>query len=229
MLGLLCSIAACKKDVLPQPNFPLEEEAITAALEKTGLPGEISESETTSYAEGHSLYVVRSLTEAYSDEISPEEAQANPYSRVIIASASSAITEGERTLYTMFDQKDSSDQFAWEDWNKQIVFTTLLYGGFEDEEDVYRAFVGKALPKGENSEDEVSLVWDAQLPGGYCWVRYVSRKTKVFEGEYDVPTWRYTGTLFVKIYESQALFQKLEQEAMAAKEKADVTRSPTLR
>lgn len=213
VLGLLCSIAACKKDVLPQPKFPLAAAAITDTLEKAGLQGGISESETTSNDEGYTRYVVRSPTEAYSDRICLEEAQANPSSRVIIASASSAIIEGERTLFTTFDQIYISDQFAWEDWKQQIVFATLLYGGFEDEEEVYRAFLGKALPEGENSAD-----WDAQLPGGYCWMRYMPRKSKIFEGEYDIPTWRHSGTLFVKIYESKALFQKHQQDSIKRKE-----------
>lgn len=218
VLGLLCSIAACKKDVLPQPKFPLEAAAITATLEKAGLQGEISESETTFNDEGYTRYVVRSPTEAYSDRISLEEAQDNPSSRVIIAGASSAIIESERTLYTTFDQIDISDQFAWEDWKQQIVFATLLYGGFEDEEEVYRAFLGKALPECEDSEGEISADWDAQLLGGYCWMRYMPRKSKTFEGEYDIPTWRHSGTLFVKIYESKTLFQKHQQEAIKRKE-----------
>lgn len=204
---MLCLITACKKDVLPQPAFPLKEEVITAAIEKTGLPGKISESETTSYGEGHILHVVRSLADTYSDTVSPEEAQANPGSRVLIAGIDSVITEGERQLSIIFDQKEVSEAFAWEDWKQQIVFTALLYGGFENEEDIYQAFYGKEFPEGEDSYQ-----WDAQLPDAYCRVRYDSRKIHTVFDEYGIPGKRQSGTMRVKIYESQELWQK-EQDA----------------
>lgn len=215
VLGLLCFTAACEKDVLPQPDFPLEEAVITSALKTAGLPGIISDSETESYAEGHIKYVVRSQTEAYSDKISPEEAQANPSSRVIIAGVDSSISEGERTLSIIFDQKDVPEQFAWEDWKKQIVFAALLYGGFEDEEDVYQAFAGKELPKSGNlkelPENERPLEWDAQLPGGYCQVFYEPRIIQTIDGEYGIPMRRQSGTMIVKIFKSQTHFQKNQE------------------
>ena len=36
VLGLLCFVSIFKKDVLPQPTFPLDEEVIIGALEKSG-------------------------------------------------------------------------------------------------------------------------------------------------------------------------------------------------
>ena len=92
---LLYSLADCKKDERFQTTFPLEKEVITATLEKAGLPGIISESETTSYTEGHILYVVRSPTETYDDTSNS----------VFLAGISSANYEGERMLSTTFDQR----------------------------------------------------------------------------------------------------------------------------
>ncbi|MDE6994215.1 MAG: hypothetical protein K2P41_07285 [Lachnospiraceae bacterium] len=162
-MGALCLMSACNKNVLPQADFPLDETAITAALETAGLTGEISESETTSAAEDHVLYVVRSTTETYAETISRKDAQDHPSSRVLVASAAPAIIDGKRTLYTVFEQKDVSNQFAWEDWKEQILFATLLYGGFQTEEEVYQTLCSQAIP-----EAETPSVWDARLSGGYC-------------------------------------------------------------
>lgn len=205
LLGVLCFITICKRDVLPQPVFPLEEEAVIAALEKTGLPGKISESETTS-GERRIQYVVRSQTETYSDSICPEEAYANPYSRVLIASIFSGIIEDERMLSIMFDQKDIPEQFAWENWKQQIVLATLLYGGFKNEDEIYQTILEKAPPAGEDSFE-----WSAQLSGGYCWVHYNSRKSHTNYGEYEIRKLRHSGTMIVKIFESKALFQKYQE------------------
>lgn len=201
MFGMTCSAVVGETDTLPQPAFPLKEEAIILALEKARLPGKISESETVSLVEGQIEYVVRHPTETYSDEISLEEARAKPESRVIVATVSSAMLDGERVIFTSFIPKGAPEQFAWEDWKQQIVFTTLLYGSFEDEEDVYRTFSDKVFPKGE-----VSFEWDAQLPGGYCVTRYQSH---MYYDEYGVEKHSNLAILSVSIYESQALYQKL--------------------
>ena len=201
VLGILCSLAGCKKDARFQTTFPLEKEAITATLEKAGLPGIISESETTSYTEGHILYVVRSPTETYD----------GTSNSVFLAGISSMNYEGERMLSTTFDQRVVSDQIEWEDWKQQIVFATLLYGGFENEEDVYRAFLEKELPDGKTS-----FGWDAQLSGGYCMVAYSSRSHTTYN-EDGFPIRKQSASLRVNIYESYELYQKLEQNMGDAK------------
>lgn len=193
VLGILCSLTGCKKDERFQTTFPLEKEVITATLEKAGLPGIISESETTSNTEGHILYVVRSPTETYDDTDNS----------VFLAGISSAKYEGERMLLTIFDQSVVSDQIEWEDWKRQIVFATLLYGGFENEEDVHQALLEKELPDGQTS-----FKWDAQLSGGYCMVSYSSRSHTTYN-EDGFAIRKQSAFLRVNIYESYELYQKL--------------------
>lgn len=213
MLGMLCFDSSYKKDVLPQPTFPLDEEVIIDAMEKSGLPGILSESETTSWSEGQMVHVVRSPTITYSDTISTEEANANPITRLLIASIvsnSSEMTEGQRVLSTVFGQIDVPDQMTWEDWKQQIVFATLLYGGFEDEEEVYQAFADKELPClfGESSFQ----AWDAQLTGGYCIVSYrISNET-------SKPVEKQKASMCVNIYESKELYQGIQQRVQQNKE-----------
>ena len=203
VFGMICFVSIYKKDVLPQPTFPLDEEVINVALEKSGLPGMLSESETTSWAEGQKMHIVRSPMITYADTISTEEAYANPSTRLLIAGISSVTIGGERVLIAVFDQIDVSDQMSWEDWKQQIVFATLLYGGFEDEEQVYQAFAGKELPYGENAFQR----WDAQLPGGYCTVTFRT------SNETSNPTQKRHAWMDVNIYESQALYQRLQKPA----------------
>ncbi len=193
VFGIICSLTGCKKDERFQTVFPLEEEVITATLEKTGLPGIISESETSSNRKGHIHYVVRSPTETYD----------GTSNNVVLADISAANYKGERLLLTIFDQSVVSDQIEWEDWKQQIVFATLLYGGFENEEDVYRAFLEKELPDGQTSSE-----WDAQLTGGYCVVSYSSRShTNYNEDGFTIR--KQSAFLRVNIYESYELYQKL--------------------
>ena len=90
---------------------------------------------------------------------------------------------------------------SWEDWKQQIVFATLLYGGFEDEEQVYQAFADKELPYGEN----VFQGWDAQLPEGYCTVTYRTIS------ESSNPKQKRHALMGVNIYESQELYQRLQK------------------
>lgn len=206
VLVMLCFVSGCKKDILSQPTFPLDDEAVSVALEKSGLPGELSKSETASLAEGQRTHAVRSPTITYSDTISLEEAAANPSTRLLLASVSSAAIDGKRALSTVFDQIDVPEQMAWEDWKRQIVFATLLYGGFEEEEQVYKAFAGKEIPNGESF-----LQWDAQLSGGYCIVTY-----KFFE-EINAPKTKQHAAMCVNIYESKALYQKLAAAQTAPK------------
>lgn len=94
----------------------------------------------------------------------------------------------------------------WEDWKTQIVFATLLYGSFEDEEEFYRAFSEQEIP-----EDEETFKWDAQLPSGYCSVGY-----RVLDSEFECGS---RGKRILKqhymmelsIYESESLYQRLKK------------------
>jgi len=225
-VGLLCSLAGCQKSIppqpdvpseevastgamdqagLPRPDFPLEEDVILTALEQTGLPGVISESETHSNLEGHMAYVLRDSTKTYADSDN----------KVLIAVISSAITKGERFLAVIFrsvPDEPATLPFVWEDWKQQIVFTTLLFGGFDDEEAVYRAFSGTETP-----EDEESFEWEAQLLGGYCTVSYQLNDSEVTHSFPEPIVDRAAYTVDITIYQSKLLYQKLQEEMMEEK------------
>jgi len=195
-----------------QPAPMLEEKEVVAALEKVGLPGIISKEETDSYEMSHAQYVVRSPTETY----------AGTDNRVFVAAVSAVDYEGEQMLLTMFDQRVESAQIEWEDWKRQIVFATLLYGGFKDEESVYRAFCEKALPHDfEKGLPDVydNCSWDVQLPEGYCVVSYSHRSQKKYnEDGFEVR--EHSACMRVNIYESYELFQKISHPNSAQEQAA---------
>ena len=188
-LLMLCLLNGCHKDERFKTTFPLEESAIVSALEESGLAGKISASETDPYSDRHTIYVVRSETETYDDAGTP----------VMVASASSAATDDGRILWTIFDRLHT-EQFSWEDWKQQIIFATLLYGGFETEDAVYQAFCTKEIP------DSPAYVWDARLPEGYCRISYLPRSHKAYD-ENGFEIQKQSAILRVNIYESYALYQ----------------------
>lgn len=204
VLGVLCLVFVGQKDEPPRPTFPLEEDVIIAALERSGLPGILSESESSSSGDGQRMHVLRSPTLTYSDHISPEDAAADPGARFYTAGIISANIESERVLTTTFVQINVSDQMTWEAWKQEIVFAALLYG-FEEGDEVYRAFSEEEFTQGENSSQ-----WEAQLPGGYCVVSYR------FFDEASNPPQRAHAILRVNIYESETLYQRLHERTMQA-------------
>lgn len=202
VFGSLFSVAGCQKNALPQPSFPLEADAANAALEQTGLPWVISEPETQSFMEGHIAYTLRDPVETY----------AGTENKLVNANLSSARVEGERFLSAIFPSPSAEPgtlPVAWEDWKRQIVFATLLFGGFADEEEVYRAFSGQEPPAGEEP-----LEWDATLPGGYCRASYQVRNTQATSSSLGNTILKQSVLMRLDLYTSESLYQKLHQEGM---------------
>lgn len=194
VLVAICICGGCQKRVKFQTPFPLEESMVIAMLDEAGLPGKISEFETESYFDGHTVYVVRSETESYGDD----------NIGIMVASVSSAITEDGRALNVDFDRLNV-EQFSWEDWESQIAFATLLYGGFDEEDIVYQAFCEKVLPA------TPPYIWDVILPEGYCRISYRPRSFKEYD-EDGFEKKRQSAILRVSIFESFETYQKIDNQ-----------------
>ena len=111
-------------------------------------------------------------------------------------------------MSTIFDAKShmvNDKPFAWEDWKQEIIFITILYGGFEDEEEVYRA-----LSKLEVPDDDKVLKWGVQLSNGYCGVQRSSITQPLIPGA--IPS----GLISMKLKNS---ILRMEQEKKEAQEK----------
>ena len=195
-------LAYLRGEALAQSVFPLSEEEVNDALGKSGLSGSISPSESTSYGQGHMVYVVRSEAETYSSDPGA--------GKVMVATVSSMIDDSGRRLQTMFERLNVSDPFVWEDWKKQLVFSALLYGGFGDEEEIYRALAAEEVPKSTNLEGTIQAKWFLDLSGGYCRITYSTHRGATIYNEYGVPSRGYDGILGVHIYESKASYEALQ-------------------
>jgi hypothetical protein len=199
---VLCLFTSCITEVLPKPAFPLEKEVIASALLKSNLPGIISESETIHGAAGNIIYVVRNPYIAVPYAESEKEAGTTPDCGLIISGISSAVIEGERYLSASFTQGNAPDKFAWSNWKRHIVFAALLYGGFENEEEIYNAFKDKEFPEGE-----YFFAWDAEIQGRYIIVNCQSRN---YLDSFGVPKQREHVIMRVVVYESYELYQKIQ-------------------
>jgi len=204
--GMLCSLIGCQETGMPRPDFPLEEEIVVAALEQTGLPGVISESETQSYAEGHISYTLREQTGTNG----------------MMTAISSALTEGKRFLSIIFHSPSVPEPppFSWEDWKKQLVFASLLSGGFADEEELYRAFSEQEVPESGETDKWIAerYEWAAALPAGYCIVRYHLINTKIESSSLGTRIFEQSPQMYITIYESESHYQKTQQKIMEREE-----------
>lgn len=204
-LAALCLLPGCQKARTFQTAFPPNEAAIVETLKKAGLSGAISAAETTSQMENHISYTIRE----------PKTAEDSAENGRFVASVSAAALPDGRALYTVFDQRVEENTAAWSDWKQQIVFATLLYGGFADENTVYQALCSGAAPPASDT----AYQWKADLPEGYCVVSYHPRSHKTYDANgFEVQN--RAAFLRVNIFESDALYQQLQPKQQSQTDSA---------
>lgn len=189
LLGILLLVSGCQKS----ERVPLEEDEVTRLLEQVGLPGEISEDETESRKKGQISYVIRDPAETYGDS----------GNKKMVAGVTSLVRKDGRALSTTFVQNVAEEPIVWADWERQIKLATLLYGGFADEEVLYKACTEAELPTDTNS-----FSWETELPEGYCRVQYRTHRNKTYD-ERNFEVVYYSATMWVSIYESRAFYERL--------------------
>lgn len=191
------------KDSMAEPEFPLDKGTIMKTVDSLNLPCVISEDESeellTRENTVYSNYVLRDPERKYHED---------SLDTILYGGIISGIIDGNRYMSTIFDAKShmvNDKPFAWEDWKQEIIFITILYGGFEDEEEVYRA-----LSKLEVPDDDKVLKWGVQLSNGYCGVQRSSNIQPADSRGY---------TIWINFYETEELYLKMEQEKKEAQEK----------
>ncbi|MEW8994173.1 hypothetical protein [Clostridium sp.] len=117
----LCSFWGCEKQTLIMPKYPLDSTTIDKALQEAELSWTIIAEEDSSFA-GQTIYTLNKNDE-------------------MVASISSVIKGGERYLHISFSSYHNNEySLPEEEWEKAIVFATLLYGGFDNTHQVYNQF-----------------------------------------------------------------------------------------
>lgn len=203
ILCILYVLVGCQESGLDRPDFPLKEADIVAALEQTNLSGAISTDKTEILSKEHILYVLESDEQKFP-----------------VALISTSSIQNNRTLSLVFIAPSVSKgpAFEWETWKQQLMFATLLYGGFDDEEEVYQKFSGQEASGGKvelNEEWPAETLaeryeWDAEFPAGYCRIAYElvnSTIENTIEKE-DLHIVEQSPRLTVSIYESKDYYQQ---------------------
>ncbi len=152
-LAALCLAGCGGKETLAEPEFPLTDEAITAALAQAELDWVIDPEGTHSGEEGTVLHNLRA----------PDG--------TLRGGTLSGVVDGKRylsmTLPTNAADTDPAAPrpFTWADWEKSLRLAALLYGGFEDAGALYDAFSGESADLSEGR-----MTWDKELSGVSCRV-----------------------------------------------------------
>lgn len=199
MIAAVSILAGCqKKELLPQPEFPLSEAELTAALDEIGLPWSIEETHENS--DGKDVGITYLLHR-------PEHRGGH----ICVVTINSYDTEEfGRKLGVDFIKPQKKpwyrEDIRWEDWRELMALTARLYGGFEDAEEIYRACSAVELP-----QDAINL-WEGTLTGGYCRIG-ISEK---------IESWRPSNRgliLSLDIYESEAYYLAFVKKAKKITEK----------
>lgn len=136
------------------PSFPLSETVVAGAIDAVGLPLAISAEETQSYTEGQIAYTLRSSGE-----------DLFPWGAV-----SSAVYDGGKRFcqVTHLEAAGEDIAFHWEDWQKTITLAGMLWGGFDDDDQLYRQLSDLNIP-----DDSVTgASWETETDGGFCSIGY---------------------------------------------------------
>jgi len=158
----LCSFWGCEKQTLIMPKYPLDSTTIDKALQEAELSWTIIAEEDSAFA-GQTIYTLNKNGE-------------------VVASISSAIKGGERYLHISFSSYHNNEySLPEEEWEKAIVFATLLYGGFDNTHQVYNQFTNdydikntvkeprEKIMGGSLGYEEMSK-WENEINGINCQV-----------------------------------------------------------
>ncbi len=186
-----------KKEFMPQPEFPLSESVIAAALEEIGLSWSIEQADE--YSDGTDTSIGYSLYRS-EDKVG--------YNGVFITSYDSE--QLGRVLQIYFREPQNKTWWqeektaCWEDWRETLVLVAQLYGGFEDAEEIYRVCSSVELPQDTN------ILWQGMLTGGYFrMVTETPMKPERFsEGN----------SVFFSVYESEDAYLQFQQIAEKVRE-----------
>lgn len=164
----LCAIYGCEKQSLPMPDYPLDATTITVALKEAELSWSITEEET--WSEGRTVYTI------------------NDKDGNLVVFLLSGTQNKRRLLDVSFmpysDNPSITRSIPEEEWEKAIVFATLLYGGFEGKHQVYDSFINdydtedivasqqEKIERHKKTMDNGEVhIWESKINDIYCIVR----------------------------------------------------------
>ena len=175
--------------------FPLVEDVVNDALRKIGLPVAVFEDETQFSGENGEngvTYTLRNSGEGL-----------YPWGCV-----NSAVYGGNKRFLqvTYLEALEEDAAFRWTDWKQPITLAGLLYGGYADEEELYRLLSQLEIP--ENTAAD-GAQWLLDTKGGFCRVIYSINKAqdKIFSAGINVT-----------LYDSEADYREMMKQSQQNRE-----------
>lgn len=159
---ILSIVIGCEKQDLPMPDYPLDISIVAVALEEAELSWTIVKEEPL--AEGRILFTLHDKDDK------------------LVAFVLSGIHNERRLLdVSLMPYSDNSTitrSLPEEEWERVIVFSTLLYGGFENLNQVYECFTNDydtkntvTVPSKKVVSNGEVLTWKSEINGIYCLVK----------------------------------------------------------
>lgn len=202
LLASLLFCAGCQaKETLPEPDYPLSEEAAVAAVAEAGLNWRVTATDVYTYEGGemtvHSFFRPESGVDFQTAFVSSRAPEGIGRWLTISLSEPTVAPWPEPAIP------------SWEHWESVLALAVGLYGGFEDAGALYRACAAEPLPMKEE------ILFEGTLTGGYCRIRV----------NQPITDWRpsQANVLFLDMFESQDAYGQFlldSREARDAFEKA---------
>lgn len=200
--AVLCAIALGIVGIVwhSQETAPLTEADVLAAMQRTGLPLELSADGTKSWGEGHVLYT-----------LTGEDIQ------VII---SCALAGGERSLQMQcLSQEEEMPELSLEDWRPYLSLALILFDGALDSETVYGTLSNETMTESDPAKADAdgwaglkTLSWKGPLSDCYgtvTWRRYGTHVTRAFPSPV---IHRWADTFSVFLCGSEEAYQGMRQQ-----------------
>lgn len=189
-VSFVCFMGYPEKKTMPQPEFPLTEAELKAALEETGLFWSIEQADELTDGKTVAITYVLKLPE-----------MREGYNSVSINSYDSE--ELGRRLYITYHEPQNKqwwledDDACWEDWKEVLELIARLYGGLKDAEEIYRVCSVEKMQK------DAYVLWEGTLTGGYFRMEtYNPMKPERF---------KLGNTVRFNFYESEAVYLQERQ------------------
>ena len=163
----LALLFGCGKQTLPVPEYPLAAQTVAEAAEIWGAPAALAEDGTA--GEGRPEQSLHTLWSTQD-------------SRRFVAGVSSVRKDGERLLFIAFPPFFDLHPVPLEEAEGAFAFAARLFGGFEDEGQVYDCFVEEYGEKNTQRKQyplsglqqermrEGESVWEREIGGITCRV-----------------------------------------------------------
>lgn len=145
---MCCGCAKEEKELMTGYDFPATKEAVEEVIEESGLDWEIAVEED--WGNGQYVFTL------------------NDESRKQASFVMTGALEDRKLIdVSLMDgaNPETTNAVEAEDWEKAFAFASRLFGGFEDENELYNSFLEDFEDSGE------SVTWQKEINGLFCTVK----------------------------------------------------------